>query len=480
VITLDDDGGVSPYDNTCLIDEQHGVFVDGSRGDDTSGDGSREFPLRTLQAGVGTALGSGKRVYACVGKYQGPLAIGTSASDGLGVYGGLSCETFQPDTSGARTQVEVMSGGPALIIADTSDIEVERIDFSSMTTDHPPGTTYLAASIGNSHRISLVDVALRAAAGEAGADGAAPAATPKQGATGISGADACAGNPNSGASPVVNAACTMQSTVGGAGGDGATGTANGGNGGFGAGGQGGLGEMTGTNWSCSAGTGLGQPGYMGYDGGPGNGAKGFGALVGGRFTGFSGQAGGAGGAGYGGAGGGGAKAPSSCSALATATGASGGGGGAGGCGGKGGKGGSAGGSSIALVLVDSTSVRLMGGSIAYGDGGKGGNGADGQAGGKGGLGGPGGKGSGGAHDACGGTAGGDGGKGGPGGGANGGHAIGVLYLGKPPTLSGVMGQKEAAMRKGGMPGQGPASITDMNMVMQMTGTAGVAEFLHAM
>ncbi|MFI5306970.1 MAG: hypothetical protein ACHQ53_06450, partial [Polyangiales bacterium] len=479
VAVLDEDAGVSPYDDTCLIDEQHGVFTDPVHGDDTTGDGSRDLPFGTLQAAIGTAVNAGKRVYACVGKYQGPVAIGTAISNGLGVYGGLSCDTFQPDTTGARTSVEVLSGGPALLIADTSDVEVARIDFAATPSDHAPGTSYLAASIGNSHRISLIDVALRAAPGEPGADGAAPAAAPKAGAQGGDGADACAASGNLGALVVVNDACTMQSTVGGAGGDGGLGTGNGGSGTFGAGG-GGVGEMS-TGWACDTSTGgVGQPGFMGYPGSYGVGAKGFGALVGGRFTGFSGQPGQQGGTGYGGAGGGGAKAPHSGRGLAIAAGASGGGGGAGGCGGKGGKGGAAGGSSFGLVLVDSN-VRMLGGSIAYGDGGKGGDGAEGQPGGKGGAGGKGGKGTGGSHDACDGTAGGDGAAGGPGGGGNGGHAIGVLYLylGKAPVLSGVTGATDAATRKGGSPGIGAASM-DPNAAMPMMGTPGVAEFTHAM
>ncbi len=477
----DDDAGVSPYDDTCLIDEEHGVFADAARGDDSSADGSRDRPYASLQAAINAAAAAAKDVYACGGTYAGPILIGSQLASGLRVFGSLSCDTFQPDPAAPRTHVQAKGAGPALSISDTSGIVIARVDFEDLASDHAPGTTYVGALISNAHQVLLQDVALRAPDGEPGADGVAPDPAPAAGAAGSPGADACAGNPSPGGTGGINSACPKlsQTTSGGNGGDGAIGTGNGSAGSSQIFGNGGQGETPGSGWSCSAGSGLG-PGQAGggYEGAAGSGAKGFGAFVGGRFLGFSGQDGAPGNTSYGGGGGGGALAPSSCPGGGTATGASGGGGGSGGCGGKGGKGGRPGGSSFGLIVANS-SVQLEGGAIHNGNGGKGGDGALGQPGGKGGAGAPGGKGSGGSHDACAGGAGGDGGAGGPGGGGNGGHAIGVLYIGKRPLMRDVAGATATAASHGGEPGGGPPG-TDPNVAMSMLGTAGTAELIHEM
>jgi hypothetical protein len=478
VVADDTDAGISPFADTCVIDEAHGVFADATRGDDATADGSRDLPYKSLQQAVAAAVNAHKHVYACVGTYKGQVQIGTDLSNGLRVFGGLSCDTFLPAADGAHSLVQLAGEGPALAIADTREVEIERVDFENIAGNHAPGTSYIAASVSNAHRIVLREVVLRAAAGEIGADGAPPPAAPAAGAVGNDGAAACAANPNLGGTGALNLACPKQtSTAGGNGGDGAVGSASGGTGSWQGFAGGGVGE-TDANWRCTVGNGLGPGPNMPYMATPGRGAKGFGALIGSRFLGFSGQAGYDGNPGQGGGGGGGAKAPASCAGAAVATGASAGGGGGGGCGGKGGKGGAPGGSSFGLVSVDSD-VRMEQGAIAYGNGGKGGNGAVGQVGGKGGAGGKGGKGSSGSSDACAGSAGSDGADGGPGGGGNGGHAIGVLYLGRKPSLSYVSGMADAAASKGGDPGGGPVG-SDPMLAPMITGTPGVSAFLHAM
>jgi hypothetical protein len=475
----DSDAGPSPYQDACLIDEAHGVFVDVTRGDDANGDGSRDAPLKSLGAAIRQAVNQAKHVYACNGVYEEPMLIGTSLSNGLAVYGGLSCETFQPDPGGAHTLVRAKGKGAALEIADTRQILVERFDFENIAGDAVAGTSYVGAFIQNAHKVLLREVTLRAASGEAGTDAKAVDALAASGMPGSSGADACAANPNPGGAGGNTNGCFAQSstTAGGLGGGGAIGSGSGGNGNWLGGSGGGIGEAD-TSWSCTQGSGMGPSAGPGYAGQPGSGAKGFGALVGSGFVGFSGQAGMPGSPGYAGSGGGGAKAPATCAGLSTPTGASAGGGGSGGCGGNGGKGGGPGGSSFALISIDSD-VRLENSTLAYANGGRGGRGAVGQHGGQGAPGGKGGRGSAGSKAACDGGPGLQGGDGGPGGGGNGGHTIGVLYLGRTPKLIDVAGELEAKANKGGASGTGPDGA-DVMIAPNLVGTEGVSAFSYEM
>jgi hypothetical protein len=467
----DDDGGVSPYADSCAIDERFGVFADPNVAPDAFADGSREHPFATLELAVATAVNEGKNVFACEGTYREPLRIGTALSDGLRVYGGLSCATFAIESDSARSHVIASGPGAALIVADTRDVLIERFVLEHAPAAMAvPGTSYVGAFIQDARRVVLRDVLLHAHDGERGKDGAPPAsAAAGNGMIGSDGGAACSARPNRGGAALSNMGCRDQpGAASGSGGGGGEGTGNGGNGTwFGAASV--LGEST-AEWSCIAGQGappMTQPGFMGP---PGRGGRGFGALLGTGLVGFGGQDGTDGGPGQGGGGGGGAKAPTSC-ASGTAVGASGGGGGTGGCGGKGGEGGGPGGASIGL-LMSGSSVRLERSEIRYGNGGDGGDGALGQKGGRGAPGGRGGKGASGSSDACDGAAGSNGGDGGNGGGGNGGHAFGVLYAGDAPKLTDVVGEQSAAMRRGGAPGEGP--VAD---IMDSIGTPGQTAFV---
>jgi hypothetical protein len=472
----DQDGGVSPYDDACALDERYGVFADPQGQTAVAADGSRDFPYRSLQDAVVAAVNARKNVYACAGVFEESLRIGTKISNGLAMYGGLSCSTFQADASAGRTVVRAKGRGAALRIADTRDVVIERIDFENVAGEHERGTGYLAAFVENARAVVLRDVNLRADSGEPGRDGAPPPDAPAtSGVAGHDGAKACEANPNPGGGAVTTPGCSVQA-AGNLGGDGAVGSGNGGPGYF-YGAPQVAGETPGSGWSCIPGSGVGYGPAVSSPGQAGRGARGFGAILGGEFVSLAGQAGAAGNPGFGGAGGGGALAPASCAGLTVPTGASGGGGGGAGCGGLGGEHGDGGGSSVGLLVVDAD-LTFESGSIHYGDGGRGGHGAFGQAGGKGAPAGRGGKGAGGSSAACDGTPGADGGEGGPGGGANGGHAIGVLHLGAAPLLIGVAGEAEAAMHQGGEAGHGPAA-TDPTVAAALAGTPGVSAFIFS-
>jgi hypothetical protein len=475
------DAGVSPYDGTC-VDERVGVFASPEGDVAPRADGSRSRPFRSLQDAVGLAVREGRDVYACAGTYEGALQIGTELSDGLKLFGGLSCDGFAaPDPSGARSVVHALGEAAALRVDSCHGVVVERFELHADRAEMPkPGATYVAASITNALGVELRDVVLRTADGEAGEDGEPPEAKAADGADADDGQDACSRNPNPGGAGALQTACGGASTSfasGGTGGLAGVGTGDAG-GGFQQSFLATQGETGGTSgtWSCAQGTGSWYPPGMSGQGTVGRGGRGFGALLGGRFIGYAGAAGSDGPAGAGGVGGGGARAPASCSGLASAVGASGGGGGGGGCGGAGGGGGGAGGSSIALLVLDGE-VIVRGGELHVGRGGAGGDGAAGQAGGAGGNGGKGGEGSGSSSDACDGTDGGDGGLGGPGGGGNGGHALGVLFDGPMPELEDVAGELETASEWGGAAGEGPADVTEP-LSAQLVGTPGVTAWVR--
>ncbi|MEP7049163.1 MAG: hypothetical protein ABJB12_02370 [Pseudomonadota bacterium] len=133
------------------------------------------------------------------------------------------------------------------------------------------------------------------------------------------------------------------------------------------------------------------------------------------------------------------------------TGKSSGGGGAGGCGGAGGTGGKAGGSSIALLVFNST-VTFTANQLVAVNAGKGGNGIAGQpeqsVGGNGGF--PD------VTGGCSGGTGGTGGNGGAGGGAAGGISVGIAYVGTtaplPDSATTLTTGTAGATGLGGVPG----------------------------
>ena len=468
----DEDGGVSPYLNSCAIDERFGVFVNPNIGPDAAADGSRAHPFGTLLHAVAAAVTAHKQVFACEGTYEEPLRIGTALADGLHVFGGLSCDTFALTSADARSRVHATGDGAALTISDTRDISIERFELEDApSADAKPGASYVGAFISNARGVVLRDVSLLAHDGEHGKDGEPPPSeSAGDGVAGEDGAAACSASPNPGGSAVSNPSCRSQpGAASGSGGGGGEGTGPGGNGTYY-----GVAQIAGestADWSCVQGQGAPYPANPGGMGGQGSGGRGFGALLGSGFLGFGGQDGGDGSSGGGGGGGGGAKAPTSCAGGGTATGASAGSGGSGGCGGKGGKGGGVGGTSIGLMIISSR-VTVEHGAIGYGNGGDGGNGAHGQKGGKGGAGGHGGKGVSGSHNACDGAAGGDGADGGDGGGGNGGHAIGVLFAGDAPTLIDVSGEADEGKHHGGKAGTGPDAT-----LMPSVGTPGESHFV---
>jgi hypothetical protein len=436
-----------PSESTTAIADSCGVFVSSSKGNDTTGKGTKEAPYQTLAKALG-AVGS-QPVYACGETFTESVSISASVT----IYGALACsQTWMYDPT-QKTLLTAAADAIPMTLASTADGTVIH-DFAITAADATaPGGSSIA--VLDQAGVTLENVDIAAGAGAPGTMGAAQARvmTPTS-ANGTNGAD--------------DAACNMTSIImGGAGGTNTcNGTAtNGGDGGEGlpaavadpgASGQpmtpanGGAGQ---TAVACQSG-GVGTAGSIGS---AGTGARGIGDV---STTGCQAAVATVGGAGQPGQGGGGGGAALACDAPTNMfAGPSGGGGGAGGCGGAPGNPGTSGGSSIGILAL-SAQLTLTTVTITTKAGGVGGLGSAGQLGGDGGL-----LGNAVAAGACPGGVGGQGGTGGPGGGGAGGHSVGIAI--KNGTLPNL-GSTTITPGSGGMGGAGG------DTTMQTQGDDGMA------
>lgn len=400
----------------CVLTETFGVFVKPT-GSDTAGTGSRTAPYATIGHAMDQAKLAGlTRVYACgtAGNYTENLVVGSSRT-GVTAYGGLDCSTTPATWTYNASDKAVVAPASGYALNVTAAVIFEDFGFVAANATGV-GASSIAVFASSATGVVLERCNVQAGTATAGqsqtqvpAAAAAPSGSPgnpptlgppKEGGTGGAG-----GN---------NPSCA---SVGGTGGSSSavSGSPNGGDGSPGPSGNGQ------SQTQCSQVTPAGPTTVA--TGGPG--AEGAGATDWATFssTGWSplgGQTGTAGGVGQGGGGGG-------ADAVATALGG-GGGGGAGGCGGSGGAPATGGGSSIAILLYEST-MTLTTCTLTSTTAGPGGSGAPGQAGQPGGAGGSPGIG------ACGGGTGGSGGNGGGGGGGAGGLSAGVVWTGTAPTVT---------------------------------------------
>jgi hypothetical protein len=405
------------------------LFVDDDA-DPANGRGTPDRPFATIAAALAEA--SMRAEVVGVALAAGRYAEQVRLVDGVSLYGG-----YDPNLSWARSA------------------RTESLVFNDVP-DRGRVVTVLAEGIRTPTAVDLVTIE---AAGDPGPGGSvvaisarvAPALTLRAvrayagaGAAGLSGADGARGDdgqPGQG-----GGRCGGAPGAGGASACGATG------------GQGGAGRPRGQDGEagqfpgCGGNGGPRGGGAAGGDGGPGcnpaapsAGVDGLGGDGGATdplgdwrtTSGADGQLGPNGPPGGGGGGGGGA-------AVIDGTGGSGGGGGAGGCGGQSGLGGGGGGASFALMVVDSTGLRVEASDLRSGDGGAGGRGGRGGDPGNGAGGGGGGAGR--EAFACGGLAGpgaggaggrgAQGGRGGHGGGGAGGPSAAV-YCARSQVALGV-------------------------------------------
>lgn len=416
----------SPREDARTVVDRCGVFVSPTGSDGAPG--TRAAPLKSIDAAIEAAVAQRVfRVYACAGAYPEKATIGR---DGVAVFGGLDCGSWQ--YTGKPARIAPAQPGFALRIdGAVSPVVIEDVELSAQA-GAGAGASSVAAFVSGSAEVTFRRVAFVAGDGQPGTDGAA--GTPQTMNT-----DAGAGNPGIGTGGGLAKTCgclpSLTSSTGGAGGPGVSGAGAAGMQGQPDGGAGGV-----VGQSC---------GGLGAGGIGGNGSTGanapapaapYGTIAATGWIPANGSPGGYGEVGRGGGGGRG-NPPSAAGG--------GGSGGCGGCGGGGGAGGTGGGSSIGLLVQDAR-ISLVDCSIATkagGNGGAGGPGAAGQSGFPGGVGGNG--------QGCPGGAGGFGGSGAAGGGGAGGVSVGVVHQGTPPTLDTATQGKITT----GAPGAGGAGST---------------------
>jgi len=397
------DPTLSPSAEACLVSNEFAIFADPAAKE--SGVGTKASPVNTIAKALQLA-GDDKIVIACNATFDEQVKI----SGGARIYGGFACPgSASPWTyeEGKRAKVAPTARGFALsVAAGAAVVDIEDVEFDAKD-GVDAGESSIAAFVKESTSVAFHRVKLVAGKGVDGADGVrVDVAFPVQEKL-----NGFAAKGDNGGDPNPQTCAAGSSTRGGRGGDGG-GSASSGTAGLPDLGAGAGGIVTKT---CNSGGGGGD-GADAPPQPPSPGAAKVGRISPTGWSGIPGTDGTPGIPGQGGGGGAGA-----------ATGGGGGGGGAGGCGGVGGTGGKAGGSSVALLVLNSTlsfdASELS--TATAGNGGKGIAGQEGQliAGSAGPF----------VSDGCGGGKGGKGGKGGAGGGAAGGISAGIAYQGTAPT-----------------------------------------------
>jgi len=435
------------------------IYVSSTLGS-PGGDGTREFPVNTIQAGVNLASGSGiADVCVSVGTYNETVTL----ANGIIITGKFSADgNWTPNAAGNSTLNGPASG--ALVATNVTDTptQVRLMNIVSANASGTGASSYAVKLTGS--LVTLTNNTITAGNGAAGGNGSngtnggngtAATAAPGNGCVNASTICASCGRPQGGA----GAAATNCTAVGGSSGAGGNGgqagacsgaspntSGDGLVGGTSSTGAGGGAAVAGVN--CQVAANNGNTGTAGALGGNGSAGVSFGSS-GANYTPSNGSAGANGGNGGGGGGAsGGGGGDSTCDTY----GGGGGGGGSGGCGGTASTGGTGGGGSFP-VWIQGGSVTLTSNTINRGTGGNGGAGGATRGTGGGGGGGRAGGGIVSGDDARlggnGGTGGG-GGNGGFGGGGGGGPTVGIVCSGAATSCSGNT-------HSGGTPGTGGAS-----------------------
>lgn len=416
-----------PRQSPACVDDLVGLFVSTNGSDSAAG--TKAAPLASIGAALLKLDSQHTRVYVCAGAYQESLQITGAA----GVYGGFSCTDWSYAQTSAVT-VKAPSRYALDIESVIAPVVIEDIELDAPSAK-APGDSSIAVFVAQSTNVSLIRVI---AAASDGMD-AAPVSSMSNYDPDVDGG-VLAGNAafDDTGPPAKNCLTACKNSVGSVGGKG--GEAN-------------LGGDPGTpnippnpdafhngagGTSASSVCGSGNYGSFAApaDGGAA-GAASAGNLTSNGWTASSGSAGATGGPGQGGGGGGGGGVAGNKGG--------GGSGACGGCGGAGGAPGLTGGSSLAVLVYQST-LTLDSCTLSTGRGGAGGSGGSGQDGQPGGVGGA--EVSGGLG--CRGGNGGNGGPGAGGGGGAGGDSIAVAYVGTAPSTPRTTFTEGAA----GAPGPG--------------------------
>jgi hypothetical protein len=193
-------------------DPAKGVFVDGSTGSDSTGDGSMAKPYQTIGHGIqATALAGTPNVYVAPGTYAESLAI-PAATAGVFVRGGwtVSAGVWQTDCAAAPESRTIVQGGQTAV--EAADITAPS-GLSSLTVlteadaTSIPGGSLLGVFVHGTNATFLLDDVV-VASGIAG-PGRPSTYVPPQ--TGVA-CGACTASPANGSTPAPGPSATAQGT----------------------------------------------------------------------------------------------------------------------------------------------------------------------------------------------------------------------------------------------------------------------------
>ncbi len=437
-----------------------GLFIDGNRGSDDTGNGSRENPFASISFAINRINGPDEDLHVMSlddgSAYEEADTLGPPTTASL--YGGYGPDWIR-DVENNKTKLNGASLAVWFSVVN-ADAWLSGFDITAADADSPGQSTFAVKTDRGSATLTIEDNVLRTGNAGDGTQGGVAGSSygvlvgtlfnvviQRNEIIAGNGGEGLIGSKGSDGGSATTNGSNGSGPTGGTGGKGGVSSANGGRGGNGgtglipvdgqAGGGvgGGVGDKVGDGRVGDGGGGAGGAGGDGGTGGVGYGAFDTSGLFQPRNgTNGKNSANGAGGGGGGGGAGG-----------VGLDGGAGGGGGGGGVGGRGGNGGVAGGASIGIVLMGTVGSTIEENMIVAGNGGRGGNG------GAGGTGGRGTKGGVGAPNVCSflgcdigrsgdggeGGGGGSGGIGGQGGGGAGGPSYGIVVgPGVTPTVIG--------------------------------------------
>ncbi|HEY6081136.1 MAG TPA: DUF1565 domain-containing protein, partial [Polyangiaceae bacterium] len=157
------DPSLSPFEEGCLVGDEHAVFVSPDGNDDNAG--TREAPLATLTEAVKLAAGK-KLVLVCNATYQ---LEHVSITGGARIYGGFKCTDWSIEAK--RPTFAPLSAGPALsITAGAAEVMIDSIAFQ-VGDAVGAGATALTALVRDSAHVVLQRVTLKAGKGLVGTPG---------------------------------------------------------------------------------------------------------------------------------------------------------------------------------------------------------------------------------------------------------------------------------------------------------------------
>ncbi len=160
------------------------MFVSRSKGDDDSGDGTKEAPFATIAKALASPQ-SGP-VYLCAEVFAEAVQVKSGAT----IYGGLDCTADWIYSAAKKSEISPDAGMVPLVVDPLVGVVIEDVAFRAQDAAEPGGSSIaVIATTGAEVELTRCDV--EAGNGKDGAVGEAFAMSAAAGGMGNSGNDAC-------------------------------------------------------------------------------------------------------------------------------------------------------------------------------------------------------------------------------------------------------------------------------------------------